>query len=109
LRITSPRLVERVTPALQSGAVTFEACFTNALRSLLNGDLQQGKWIFNEDVDGEIDGPLNDPNFELLKTVLALPVRVHKHMEVLEASSALGELVAVLKLVRCFGKLRFFF
>jgi hypothetical protein len=102
LRITSPRLVERVTPALQSGAVTFEACFSNALRSFLNGDLQQGKWIFNEDVDGEIDGPLNDRNFELLKTVLALPARVHKHMEVLEASSALGEIVAVLKLVRCF-------
>lgn len=73
------------------------------MKSLLNGEVhEQGRWIFNEDVDGEIDGPFTDRNYELLKTVLALPAKVHKHMEMLEASLALGEIMAVLKLVRCF-------
>jgi len=100
LRISSPRLATRVALGLQSGEVTFEACFSDEVKSLLGGafrDDDQCKWIINEDVDVD-SSP--DANYDLLKTVLALPEKVHGHMETFEAGLALKEIMGVLKLVR---------
>jgi hypothetical protein len=40
-----------------------------------------------------------DPNVELLKAVLALPKKIHEHMETFEVGMAVGEIMTVLKLV----------
>jgi len=100
LRITSPRLAERVAWALRSGAVTMDSCFSETMRLLLRDSIsaKQHEWNFDEDVDVVRDGRLMDPNADLLKAVLVLPEKVHKHMETFEVGLAIGEIMTVLKL-----------
>ena len=92
LRVSSPRLAARVAPALHSGEVTLEACFSEEVKSLLGGAFRDNEVVDSSDV--------NEPNYELLKAVLALPEKVHGHMETFEVGLALGEIMGVLKLVR---------
>ena len=111
LRISSPRLAARVASALHSGEVTLEACFSEEVKSLLGGALLDNdpcKWIVKEDIDVDSPPDAMEPNYELLKTVLALPEKVHGHMETFEAGLALGEIMGVLKLVRIAGVFFFF-
>jgi len=106
LRISSPRLAARVASALHGGEVTLEACFSEEVKSLLGGALLDNdpcKWIAKEDVDVDSPPDTMEPNYELLKAVLALPEKVHGHMEKFEAGLALGEIMGVLKLVRTFS------
>lgn len=99
LRVTSPRLAERVAPALQSGKVTMENCFSETMKLLLRGSDQHPEWIFDEDVDVDRDGRLVDPNLDLLSSVLALPEKLHEHMENFEVGLTIEEIMTVLKLV----------
>jgi len=70
------------------------------MRLLLRDSIsaKQHEWNFDEDVDVVRDGRLMDPNADLLKAVLVLPEKVHKHMETFEVGLAIGEIMTVLKL-----------
>jgi len=75
-----------------------ENCFSESMKSLLRGgtgDEQQP----DEGVDVGTVGRNRDPNLDLLKAVLALPEKIHEQMETFEVGIAVGEIMAVLKLV----------
>ena len=76
-----------------------ENCFSETMKLLLRGSDQHPEWIFDEDVDVDRDGRLVDPNLDLLSSVLALPEKLHEHMENFEVGLTIEEIMTVLKLV----------
>jgi hypothetical protein len=74
-------------------------CFSEAMKSLLRGGSVSRQQPY-EAIDTEMDGKPVDPNVVLLRAVLALPQKIHEQMETFEAGLAIGEIMAVLRLVR---------